>query len=881
MTAESVVAGAEEPRVIERELEAWLEDDATLRGQARLRVKNDTMAPLSELSLRLNMGLEVSELRVDGQAVTPTRDQTVLRFNPPSPLPSGAEAELELSYQGNVEVLAAGADTVLSTVEMKAQDRGNRRFIGTIPSFHEKGSVVLPLDSAWYPQVGMRFGHEFPSHWAQDLAPGRLTVHLPDGWKAASVGRRESNGDGFVFTVDEPTPGHALVAGPYDEIETEVAGLTLRLLHHPKHGRNMEYFASTWPLLEASIEERLDEIEATTGLQPAWPELTAVEVPQQFAAYEGDWRARNRMAAPGLVMMREGGLFLSHFDFAQQVNPDSGKASSEGGNVRITIGNQPDEDADEGVRFGASVGDDEPSSDEDSADASADGEAEAGVAEADADVDADAEESEASEEHLKQAALLRFLRTDWLGGDVERLAFTSVYDHRVRAEDEAAPLLSVALSQVLFEMAHGRPSFDHPASMGILNDPAFAQVITAMIEGKDVIEPLLRGVVDFDVVHEQIRSTALSELDPTDLGLDYLGVLHVKGRQPFNALRARLGRERFKQVVDRCILDAEDGLLTWREFEDATLASTPDELKTEVTELLGGWLSETDLPGFIVSSVRTQRLPGEDERWQLLARVSNRGQAAGVAELFAGRGPDAPSRVFRLEKGAEVEIGMVLPERPRGWRLEPFLALNRHAPSGDARLVKNEATDPAFEGERPPTDSLRELRFEVDDQDDGFVVTLEDGREVTTSQRDDEGENLLDDWPGFRQPKEWARWRPQSGGWFKPYGLFDITAVVRRGDEESAHPARWSTPLEAGRYQVEVHLPKRGKGMSAQLAEEMKYRIGHASGEQELGLEMDAVSNGWNDLGRFDFDGEARVWLLDGVEGLIIADAVRFTKESS
>ena len=40
--------------------------------------------------------------------------------------------------------------------------------------------------------------------------------------------------------------------------------------------------------------------------------------------------------------------------------------------------------------------------------------------------------------------------------------------------------------------------------------------------------------------------------------------------------------------------------------------------------------------GFVVSSVRARRLPGDEERWQVLAIVANEGDARGTTRLQIG-----------------------------------------------------------------------------------------------------------------------------------------------------------------------------------------------------------------------------------------------------
>jgi hypothetical protein len=47
-------------------------------------------------------------------------------------------------------------------------------------------------------------------------------------------------------------------------------------------------------------------------------------------------------------------------------------------------------------------------------------------------------------------------------------------------------------------------------------------------------------------------------------------------------------------------------------------------------------------------------------------------------------------------------------------------------------------------------------------------------------------------------------------------------------------------------------------------------------------IETEAAQDGWNDLGRFRFELDGQVELRDrGEDGIVVADAVRFVKETS
>ena len=78
-----------------------------------------------------------------------------------------------------------------------------------------------------------------------------------------------------------------------------------------------------------------------------------------------------------------------------------------------------------------------------------------------------------------------------------------------------------------------------------------------------------------------------------------------------------------------------------------------------------------------------------------------------------------------------------------------------------------------------------------------------------------------------------------------------------------------------------MYLPsKNGTGSGPELPKSYQFVVKGADGEKEVVLDLDAAYPGWSDLGRFRFDGDAEIRLLDVGDGMIVADAVRFQEET-
>jgi hypothetical protein len=396
--------------------------------------------------------------------------------------------------------------------------------------------------------------------------------------------------------------------------------------------------------------------------------------------------------------------------------------------------------------------------------------------------------------------------------------------------------------------------------------------------GDQVADVVVGGICDLDDVWTLIEETALEDMDPVAKAREFVGVMYVKGRQPLLALAALMGREPLAAALASLVAQP-DRDLSWEAFRSAVFAQAPPEALPDLQVIFDGWLEGTALPGFVASHQRTFRLPGEVERWQVLIDVENAGTARGTTRLQVGEKDGERTHLFSLDAGEKAEIGVVVPREPKAYTLVPFLAKNRRPPQG--RLVKVEpapATD-AFEGERPSTASGPRT-ITIDNLDDGFRLVVGDA-EVAFGARDEDGKDRqLNEWSGFRKPGKWQRWRTR-GIWYTPYGTFDATAAVKAGQEEAKSPAIWRTKLQPGTWRASAYLPsKNGTGRGPELPKSYRFVVKGADGEKEVALDLDAPHPGWADLGRFRFDGDAEIRLLDAGEGIIVADAVRFQEET-
>ena len=304
----------------------------------------------------------------------------------------------------------------------------------------------------------------------------------------------------------------------------------------------------------------------------------------------------------------------------------------------------------------------------------------------------------------------------------------------------------------------------------------FAQVLTS---GSGSSAARLFGVGSpTPAVWESASGQSLAALDTTDAA-GAVNVLSLKGTAFARAIIDKLGVARTSRLLAEL-----RRRYTGRTFTIAEFAALDEELGGDVEALLGDWLHETALPGFLVSPVTHVRLSDTasgQPRYQATLHVRNNETAPGVARLRYRMGREETHRFgqpFRVDATASAEVGLVTAEPLSEVWLESYLSMNRR-PVRLRLIDEGEAAGMvSFAGTRPsvwqpaPTTGIV-----VDDLDAGFSVFVERPQTsvrlagVTAGLPDqdldqglpvyDRSDNpaRLDEWARAEQPSSWGEYR--------------------------------------------------------------------------------------------------------------------------
>ena len=201
-----------------------------------------------------------------------------------------------------------------------------------------------------------------------------------------------------------------------------------------------------------------------------------------------------------------------------------------------------------------------------------------------------------------------------------------------------------------------------------------------------------------------------------------MGALGVRGDAVARSIVGGLGRERTAALLAELRQRHTGGGYDAEDFFQAAIAAGAD-----LEPLVGDWLNEAGLPGFLASRARVARVADDargEPRYEVRVHVHNGESTPGLVRLNQSFFPAAEgSERARIPGNTTVEIGMVSAEPPAQLWLHPYLSLNRIPVRIALPTEVGEENVQPLVGARPSTwmptvpDGLV-----VDDLDPGFSV---------------------------------------------------------------------------------------------------------------------------------------------------------------
>ncbi|MBS02423.1 MAG: hypothetical protein CMQ24_06930 [Gammaproteobacteria bacterium] len=499
-----------------------------------------------------------------------------------------------------------------------------------------------------------------------------------------------------------------------------------------------------------------------------------------------------------------------------------------------------------------------------------------------------AEASEDGIEGYKMQILERFFENDFSGGNVFLGASRNFFAFQTSARGDGALALNFVLEELVNLVLTGRRGYFSAHEYNSGTNVLLGRTMTELGQGRteSVADAITRAATDRPSVWDRALGHALSGLDPEDEPGEVLNVLSLKCRAVAQTILDGLGEEDTARLLATLLERHRGGLFTQTDFNHAAAS-----LGVDVDALLGDWLNDAALPGFLVSGAEGVRLNDDgngNPRYQTTFHIRNDEAVPGllrVRYLEQGEGdiPWITEGPFRVAGKDSIEIGIVSSMPLAELIVSPYLALNRteiqlSPPRIDAE--KQLAGD-AFIGFRPSTwQPAPSQDVIVDDLDPGFTVA--GGPKEPPSRgpfvaAPDLDQGLPEYEDMFGMPPVWSR-APR----YKGFGKYRHTlAIIRAGEGEQKAIFRGELP-HSGRWRVAIYIaedfgPEADTALRGALGE---YSMSLVASGERTPIEFDAAAAepGWNPLGEFRFAaGDASIEITNETNGrAIIADAVRW-----
>ena len=650
-----------------------------------------------------------------------------------------------------------------------------------------------------------------------------LTVTVPDGWLVAGPGHRHRQDDGSFRFAPEAPV-------------PEVGLFASRFERHAIEAAGVELELLLHPDHQRSlrhfanvgdlIESRLQKVfeeAAAMGIPYPYDSFSVVEVPTYLRIYGGGSRLDTAMALPGMLLLREHGFPYS----------DLGRRDS------LPTGGSP------------------------------------GAAET-----------------IKVLQLETLFSSVFDPGSVPRALARNLVGFQVVADGPGAQALDYVCEELGNEVFNPMgvraiyPTVYTAHSFSV--DASFGSTVTQMVRGlqgqfqSDNRRGFLMGPIQPPSIWERAAATSLVEFDFETNPARAIRAFGFRAGAAAFSIFDGMGRSRTAAFLAELRRRHAGGAFDAADFNAAASA-----IGVDLPGLVGDWLNETALPGFMASGARVVRTVDDEQgrpRYETTFHVRNGEPVAGLVRLSHGRFSRSSSDPIRIPGDTAVEVGMVTPRPPEGLRLEPYLALNRLPVR--IELAEVEASDDAdhepLVGSRPSAWAPAVEGIVIDDLDPGFSVEGRAGdtlRRIGTAILEPGRQRELDQGLPVTSQRagEWSR-ATMATGW----GKYRHTVAGSIPGDGSAVAVFAADLPEPGRWRLEYHVPDpHGLGLwgpSYGTLGTLAMTVIADGREVEIAYDGASADVGWNEIDEFEFAStHVHLEVSNRTDGeMVVADAIRW-----
>jgi len=811
------------PSIVSNNLEVDHQGES-IGVKSKMTIVNDKDKTLDKLIFSLNAGLNISELKMNGNPTPFLRDRHLVIISDNVNMEMGDSATIEFTYSGTIDETYCYLDIDEETMQEKYGKfvlNVDKRYAFITPTY-----VLLTKEANWIPKTGVTYSSKDVSWNHPQFVNYSLKVKTTGGLQALSQGEaKEITAGEFVFTNDHPLTQLSLAIGDYEYSSLEAGGIEYGIWNIKGHKYFTNAFEEINDTISGIISERMSDLERTYNLEYAFKRLALVEVPAQLKTYERSWTSTQEYVQPEQIFIPEKGYMLRAADLE-----GSKKRMKKWGN-RGRGGNMTPEDLEMRV-----LGD---------------------------FLRTFTEEEQSNFSGGRQGPTVTSSASPYF-------IFPMLYNFQNNIQSD-----NWSITNRVFEAYLKNQELDMH-SVFMRNMSGLSDDEKANIALQDYTFEELLSNEDYKEIIESVIKLKGDAL--------FSNIQYKVGTEKFESfLQKVLNDYKFKNISFE---EFDDRLKSELGVELIPLMDEWFKAKALPGYLISPINAVKVKSGDMMRSMISLKITNFTETEGLVKLIFRLGGFGGPGGRGPGGGSeDMIEKLIQLEPKQTKEVSYLLNSDPRMVVINTMSSKNiPQMITENFRDIEEDTKATPFEGEKivdTPVQTALPNEVIVDNEDPGFKVTS--NKTVSLLEKwivkEDEEIQKYSGMNFWRPPTEWtATTNSDFYGTYIRSGYY-----IKSGD--GSQVAQWTVPLKkAGYYDVYYYLYKsrrfRGPGGNRDANGKYYFTIHCDEGAEEQELDVDKADEGWNHLGSYSFSSEsALIELSNKSEGrAVFADAVKIVE---
>jgi len=284
-----------------------------IKVTSKIKLVNNTNESIEKLIFSLNDGLKISSFKLNGNETSFLRDKHLIIVSDNINFEIGAEADVEFTYEGNINEALCYLDIDEKTMQEKYGKfviNVDKRFAFITPEY-----LLLTPEANWYPKAGVTFSSDDVSWHQQQFINFDLKVKTSENLVAISQGKiNEISAGQFTFENEHPLTQISLAIGNYKLQKIETDSIEFGLWAIEGHQIQEDAFPEIKDTIKSIITERFEDFQRKYNLEYSFNRLALVEVPAQFKTFERTWTSSQEMIQPEQIFIPEKGYLIREAD---------------------------------------------------------------------------------------------------------------------------------------------------------------------------------------------------------------------------------------------------------------------------------------------------------------------------------------------------------------------------------------------------------------------------------------------------------------------------------------------------------------------------------------------------------------------------------------